>query len=57
MQSRLVSKGNRMSLEIEVDSTAVNRAEVARAMLAAHMLRPGQCEICFISPSTREDDL
>jgi hypothetical protein len=56
MQSRLISKGNRMSLEIELDTTAVNRAEVARAMVVAHGLRDGQCEVCFNNPSTEETD-
>jgi hypothetical protein len=56
MQSQLISKGNRLCLEIEVDSTDVNRVEVARAMLAAHGLRDGQCEVCFNNPSTEELD-
>lgn len=54
MRSTIVHRGNRLCLEITLDTTGVDRAEVARAMLAAHGLRDGQCEICFNNPSTTE---
>jgi hypothetical protein len=56
MQSQLINRGNRLCLEIEVDSTGVNRTEVARAMLAAHGLRDGQAEVTFLNPSSEELD-
>jgi hypothetical protein len=44
VRSTIVHRGNRLCLEITLDTTGVDRAEVARAMLAAHGLRDGQCE-------------
>jgi hypothetical protein len=43
-------------LEITLDTTDVNRADVAQAMLAAHGLRDGQVEVAFLNPSTEELD-
>ena len=54
MESRLINKGSKMVLEIQLDSTGLDRAAVARAMLAAHGLRDGQAAVEFVSPSTSE---
>ncbi len=50
MQSRVVSKGNRFVLEIELDHSEVDIdvKEAARAALAAHGLRPGSVEVVFL---------
>jgi hypothetical protein len=54
MESRLINKGNKMVLEIELYSTSTPRDQAAALALALHHLRPGQVEIVFINPSTEE---
>ena len=55
MESRLINRGNRWCLEVEADSTGVDRAEVARLLLDLHGLREGQVEVVFTNASTQEN--